>query len=73
MIGWTNARPRTVTAATTAFLEKAENSPKTTATSNGAQGQGDGFGQRRVFLSVYMPPDYGANKEAVMLLVISAF
>ena len=37
-IGWASAKPTTVTAAIAAFLEYAEKCPKTTATSNGAQG-----------------------------------
>ena len=38
-VGWANARPRTVTAVRAALFENPENSPKITATSNGAQGQ----------------------------------
>ena len=73
--GCASTVPNATTAATAAALENAMKTQRESRpTSNGAQGQnGSERPAPRVRVPVYMAAECGANKEAVMLLYISAF
>src|SRR5688500_6014650 len=72
--GWANARPTDTTAATAADLKTPGKSVRITSDLQRRSGlNGSERPAPRVRVPVYMQPDCGANKEALMLLIVSTF
>src|SRR6186713_581670 len=72
--GWANARPSETTAAVAADLKTPGNSVRITSDLQRRSGlNGSERPAPRVRVPVYMAADCGANKEELMLLIVSDF